>query len=136
MATTEFVDTNILVYAFAPGDPRKQGIAQEILRRRSAEDLMVSTQVLAEFANTLLGELAEPPEKVLGMLDAISPLRVIRPDAAMVRRAVEAHAQYGLHFYDGMIVAAAERGGCRRIWSEDLNPGQTYFGVAVENPFD
>ncbi len=23
----------------------------------------------------------------------------------MVRRAVQAHAQYGLHFYDGMIVA-------------------------------
>ena len=44
-------------------------------------------------------------------------------------------AKYGLHFYDGMIVAAAERGGCGRIWSEDLNPGHKYFGVAVENPF-
>jgi predicted nucleic acid-binding protein len=48
---------------------------------------------------------------------------------------VDAHAQYGVHFYDGMIVAAAERGGCERIWSEDLNAGQKYFGIAVENPF-
>jgi predicted nucleic acid-binding protein len=48
---------------------------------------------------------------------------------------VEARAAYGLHFYDGMIVAAAERGGCERIWSEDLNAGQKYFGVTVENPF-
>jgi predicted nucleic acid-binding protein len=40
-----------------------------------------------------------------------------------------------VHFYDGMIVAAAERGGCGRIWSVDLNTGQKYFGIAVENPF-
>jgi hypothetical protein len=31
--------------------------------------------------------------------------------------------------------AAAERGACRRIWSEDLNAEQQYFGVTVENPF-
>jgi predicted nucleic acid-binding protein len=68
-------------------------------------------------------------------LDALWPIRAIASDAEMVRRAVEAKAEYGLHFYDGMIVAAAERGGCGRIWSEDLNPGQQYFGVAVENPF-
>jgi predicted nucleic acid-binding protein len=60
---------------------------------------------------------------------------VIAPDSATVRRAVEAREQYGLHFYDGMMVAAAERAGCPRIWSEDLNPGQVYFGVRVENPF-
>jgi predicted nucleic acid-binding protein len=34
-----------------------------------------------------------------------------------------------------MIVAAADRGGCEKIWSEDLNTGQEYFGVMVENPF-
>jgi predicted nucleic acid-binding protein len=48
---------------------------------------------------------------------------------------VEAHAQFGVHFYDGLIIAAAERGGCARIFSEDLNAGQKYFGIAVVNPF-
>jgi predicted nucleic acid-binding protein len=48
---------------------------------------------------------------------------------------VEAHATYGLHFYDGMIVAAADRAGCSRIWSEDLNSGQRYFNVEAANPF-
>lgn len=38
-------------------------------------------------------------------------------------------------FYDGMIVAAAERAGCKRILSEDFNTGQEYFGVTVANPF-
>jgi len=68
-------------------------------------------------------------------LDALGPIGVVIPDADLVRRAVEVRAAYGIHFYDGMIVAAAERGGCERVWSEDLNPGQQYFGVTVENPF-
>ena len=34
-----------------------------------------------------------------------------------------------------MTMAAAERAGCKKIWSEDLNAGQTYFGIRVENPF-
>lgn len=135
VAETEFLDTNILVYAFNAADPRKQGIAQELLKRALGGDFVVSVQVLAELANTLR-KIGLAPEAVLGVLDLLEPLRVVRSDAGMVRRAVEAHAQYGLHFYDGMIVAAAERGGCRRVWSEDLNPGQTYFGMVVENPFD
>lgn len=136
VAETEFIDTNVLVYAFNAADHRKQVIAQGLVQRALVEDLVVSVQVLAELANTLLRKASQPPEAVLGILDQLELLRVIRTDAAMVRRAVEAHSRYGLHFYDGLIVAVAERGGCRRIWSEDLNPGQTYFGVAVENPFD
>lgn len=56
-------------------------------------------------------------------------------DAGVVRRAVAARRRYAIHFYDGLIVAAAERAGCSRILSEDLNAGQEYFGVRVENPF-
>jgi predicted nucleic acid-binding protein len=54
---------------------------------------------------------------------------------AETRRAVEARAAYGIHFFDGMIVAAPERSGCEKILSEDLNSQQKYFGVAVANPF-
>ena len=68
-------------------------------------------------------------------LDAIAAIPLVTPDCEMVQRAVEARAEYGIHFYDGMIIAAAERAGCARIWSEDLNPGQKYFGILVANPF-
>jgi predicted nucleic acid-binding protein len=69
------------------------------------------------------------------MLDALRPIKTVIPDLDLVRRAIEAHDQYAIHFYDGMIVAAAERAGCARIWSEDLNAGQRYFDIPVENPF-
>jgi predicted nucleic acid-binding protein len=137
MPAPDFLDTNVLVYAYDPSDTRKQRIAQDLVRRALTRDILVSTQVLAEFAATLLHKMAPAarPEDVAAVLDALGPIRVVVPDGDIVRRAVDVRAQYGVHFYDGMIVAAAERGGCERIWSEDLNAGQKYFGIAVENPF-
>ncbi|MBZ5623633.1 MAG: PIN domain-containing protein [Acidobacteriia bacterium] len=138
MSDPEFLDTNVLVYAYDPSDSRKQRIAQDLVRRALTGGILVSTQVLAEFAATLLHKMtpAARPRDVTAVLDALGPIRVILPDADVVRRAVQVRAEYGVHFYDGMIVAAAERGGCGRIWSEDFNAGQEYFGIAVKNPFE
>jgi predicted nucleic acid-binding protein len=137
MSAPEFLDSNVLVYAHDDGDPRKQEIAQGLIRRALLGEMVVSTQTLAEFSATLLQRFSTSysSDEVLALLDALSPIRLVVPDAGIVRRAVEAHQIYGVHFYDGMIVAAAERGGCERIWSEDLNAGQKYFRVEVRNPF-
>ena len=137
MSDPDFLDSNVLVYAYDMSDPRKQRLAQDLVRKAIAGESVMSTQVLAEFAATLLHKLSPPvpPDAVLLILNALGPIRLVAPDGDIVRRAVEARASYGLHFYDGMIVAAAERAGCGRIWSEDLNAGQRYFGVTVTNPF-
>lgn len=137
MSAPEFLDSNVLVYAHDDSDPRKQEIAQGLVRRAVLGEMVVSTQTLAEFSATLLQRFSKSfsSDEVLGILDALAPIRLVVPDAGIVRRAVEAHEIYGVHFYDGMIVAAAERAGCERIWSEDLNAGQKYFGVTVTNPF-
>ncbi|HTP87678.1 MAG TPA: PIN domain-containing protein [Bryobacteraceae bacterium] len=137
MPVPEFLDTNILIHAYDPGDPRKQRIARNLVRRALNGEVILSTQVLGEFAATLLHKMNPParPRDVAAALDALSPIRAVVPDPDVVRRAVELRAEYGLHFYDGLIVAAAERGGCSRIWSEDLKAGQQYFGVKVANPF-
>ena len=137
MSGPDFLDTNIFVYAYTPGDVRKQKIAQGIVAKALSGEGVASVQVMGEFAATLLHKVARPlsPEEVLIALDALGALRLVHPDHGMVRRAVDARAAYGIHLYDGLIVAAAERGGCRRILSEDLNAGQKYFQIPVENPF-
>lgn len=137
MNVAEFLDTNVLVYAYDVSDPLKQGLARDLVRRAIAGEIVTSTQVLAEFAATLLHKLSPParPEDVIAILNALGPIRLVVPDGDLVRRAVEARSEYGLHFWDGMIVAAAERAGCGQLWTEDLNPGQAYFGVMPANPF-
>ncbi len=137
MPAADFLDTNVLVYAYDLTDPRKRSIAQDVVRRALAGESVISTQVLSELAVTLLHKISPPisPPDLMAVLDALSPIRVICPGADMIRRALEARVAYGLHFYDCMIVAAAERAGCERIWSEDLNAGHRYFDIVVENPF-
>jgi len=137
MPDPDFLDTSILVYAYDPSDRKKQQIARDLVRKAIEGESTISTQVLAEFAATILHKMrpAARSEDVAAVLDALAAIHIVHPDAEMVRRAVEAHSEYGVHFYDGMIVAAAERAHCSRIWSEDLNSGQAYFGATVENPF-
>ncbi len=136
MSAHDFLDTNVLVYAYETADPRKQQIAQQMIKSAVAGEMVISTQVIGEFAATLLHKVSPKmsPDAVGTILDALAAIRFVHTDLD-TRRAVEAHATYGIHFYDGLIVASAERAGCERIWSEDLNPGQRYFGVIVENPF-
>ena len=138
MSAPDFLDTNVLVYAYDTNHPEKQKVARELLKSGIAGKLVISTQVLAEFAATLLHKISPAPNAhaVLKGLDAMAPIRLVTPDSELIRRAVEVHASYGIHFYDGMIVAAAERAGCGRIWSEDFNAGQKYFGITVTNPFN
>ena len=137
MPGAEFLDTNLLVYAYDASDPVKQRTAQDFLRRALGGDMVISPQVLAEFSATLLHKASRlvNPAEVAAILDALAPIKVVATDADIVRRAVEAHAKYGVHFYDGMIIASAERGRCYCLWSEDFNAGQEYFGVVAKNPF-
>ena len=137
MSATDFLDSNVLIYAYDETAPAKKSVAQGLVDRAVRGEVIASPQVIAEFAVTLLHKISPRADAkaVLSVLDDLGPIKLISPDWDIVRRAVEAHAHYGVHFYDGMIIASAERGGCTRIWSEDLNPGQEYFGIRVENPF-
>ncbi len=137
MSGADFLDTNVVVYAYDDSRPQKQEVARRLLKGGVSGKIVISTQVLAEFAATMLHKVSPPAtaDAVMEGLDALTAIRLIVPDAELVRRAVEARAAYGLHFYDGMIVAAAERAGCKRILSEDFSAGQEYFGVTVSNPF-
>jgi predicted nucleic acid-binding protein len=137
MSAPEFLDSNIILYAYDTSNLRKQKIAQELLKNSLAGAYVISVQVLAEVAAALLHKVApaRTPDVVAEILDDLAVIPTLSPDADIVRGAVQARSRYGVHFYDGMILAAAGRAGCKTIWSEDLNAGQDYFGMKVENPF-
>ena len=132
----DFIDTNVVVYANDKRDIEKQKRALEIMEKAFRErSATISQQVLQEYANTALKKLNQSPQIVLRQLVLLEELPVIFTDAAMVRRAVEMTSLYGVSFWDAGILAAAEKAGCNRILSEDLNTGQSYGTIMVENPF-
>ncbi|MGB0744989.1 MAG: PIN domain-containing protein [Opitutales bacterium] len=131
-----FIDSNIIVYANDLRDPEKQAKALSIIEQSflSAEGVL-SVQVLQEYANTALYKLHQDRGVVLNQIALLSQMKMVEPDSALVARAVELTGLFPLSFWDASIIAAAERAGCRRLLSEDLNPGQSYGMVEVNNPF-
>lgn len=138
MKGLDFIDTNILVYAYDTGSPDKQRIARSILTMAVKEENgIVSTQVLSEFISVLTRKINKvlSYSEALDLIESIQFPRVLEVDFPMVKRAVRLADLYSILYWDGLIMAAAERGGCDRLLSEDLNNGQQYGSVTVFNPF-
>ena len=135
-ASAVFVDTNVLLYAASgrAADMAKTARALEVLTN---QQICLSFQVLQEFyAN------AVNPKK-LGMTSAEAadwcnawlqcPIASLGLETFV--RTLELVHRYQINNWDAAILAAAQQLGCTIVYSEDLNHGQDYDGVLVENPF-
>ena len=67
------------------------------------------------------------------VLAAMKPCEPVTPEVVLA--GIDNARRYQISYWDGAIIAAAERLGARIVYSEDLNHGQTYGSVRVENPF-
>jgi predicted nucleic acid-binding protein len=137
MPARPFVDTNVLVYAVAgPGpDAGKAERARALLR---AGTVCLSTQVLGEFYCAVTHTRRSSPlqhKEALAWVQMWKRHDVRDITLAHVDLALELRARFGISYYDALIVAAARLAGCPVLYSEDLNHGQDYGGVRVENPF-
>jgi predicted nucleic acid-binding protein len=130
-----FLDTNVVVYAFDRADPARQRTAIALLT--GGGRLVVSTQVLLEAWWVLTRKLESPldEDRAREVIDQLCCLPVVATDAELVRRAIDAGRRFRIAVWDALIVEAARSGGCRRLLSEDLQPGMDFDGVVVENPF-
>ena len=132
---SSFIDTNVVVYAFDRADPSKQHIAIEILE--GDKRLVLSTQVLLEAWWVLTRRLAEPLDEsdAAEVIDRLGKLPVVSTDTQLVRQAIDTSRRFGIAIWDALIIEAARAAGCKTLLSEDLQTGQDFDGVTVENPF-
>jgi len=131
-----FIDTNILVYAADDTDRAKFDAACEIVFKAASDaGYLVSAQVVNEFASVLYRKLKKTDDEVLELLDLVKSLNIVPLLPEWTCRAVQIKAQYGLQFFDSLLLAAAEANRCDTILTEDLNDGQVYAGVRAVNPF-
>ena len=127
-----FVDTNIVVYAFS--DDLRSQKAQALL----AASPVVSAQVLNEFANIARKKLAMSWREIRNALEDIRILAsdVVTLDDRLTIAALELADRYRFSFYDALVVAAALRAGCDRLYSEDMHDGLLVEKqLTISNPF-
>ena len=131
-----FLDTNVIVYANDARDTAKQERAIDVVTMAIRDATgVVSTQVLQEYVFAASTKLAQNDDAILRQLQALESLEVVIVPPPLIRRALEVSGRYRISYWDACILAAAEHARCPVVLSEDLNCGQLYAGVRVENPF-
>lgn len=139
MAASSFIDTNVFVYQLDNGDPRKQAIANELVRDAlRTQDACISFQVVQECLNVITTKAHVPlsGQDAQAYLDAVfAPLLQVGASIELYRRALDLRTRWQFSFYDALIVAAALAAGCTRLLSEDLQHGQKVEQLTIVNPF-
>ena len=136
MSGKEFVDTNILVYAFdrTAGDKREK--AKTLLTRLWSERTgCLSLQVIQEFYVTSAKKLAMPAADALTQIERFGKWTVHRPALDDVLLAIQLHRAKKIAFWDALILRSAMAAGCSVLWTEDLTAGQRWDDLVVRNPF-
>jgi predicted nucleic acid-binding protein len=131
------LDSNILLYSIsgAPQDAEKAAIAAALLQ---ATDLALSVQVLQEFyvqATRATRPNRIPHDKAQAFVEAWLRFPIQEMTVDIVRAAIESSIRFRISYWDAAIIEAAVALGCKEVLSEDLNPGQSYGGIRVVNPF-
>jgi predicted nucleic acid-binding protein len=130
-----FLDTNVLLYAAlgSADAPAKYERALELLTTRFG----TSGQVLAEFYVNAQRKGARPltQEEAQEWVFRLSKKPFQPVDYKVVKGGIDLARRHRISYWDGAVIAAAERLGARVAYSEDLNHGQTFGSVRVENPF-
>lgn len=131
-----FVDTNVLLYASDPADRIKQDAARlwlMALWEQGAGSL--SWQVLHEFYVNATRKLGISHHKARSTVEAFASWQPIDTTLGLIQRAWHWIDEAHLSYWDSLILAAAERAGCRWLLSEDFQEGRRFGSVTIVNPF-
>ena len=138
MSAELFADTNILVYAFDRGEPAKQVITQELLRREGTTgNIAVSTQVLQEFYVAVTRKLTATLSvtQAYKAVCCFAEYPLVQVDVALILRAIRRNETERISLWDALIIEAALKAGCKTLLSEDMQAGRGVDGLQIQNPF-
>jgi predicted nucleic acid-binding protein len=131
-----FVDSNVLLYSVDSRDSKRRAQAvqalDELWRSRSGR---ISWQVLHEFYWNAVKKMGANRDAVRRQVELYEAWQPVHADGEIIRRAWFWETESRISFWDAMIVSAAERCGCIRLLSEDLQAGRRFQTVEVVNPF-
>jgi predicted nucleic acid-binding protein len=137
------VDTNILVYAYDPGELERQGRAIQLLDQLHLSGTgRLSVQCLGEFfsATTRPLRLSPPRLTTAEALQSIEQMarhfEVYPLTSITILEACRGVRDHQLSYYDSQIWAIARLNQVSVVFTEDFQHGQTLEGVQFINPFN
>jgi predicted nucleic acid-binding protein len=132
MPAKAFFDSSVLIYTLSRTDPRSL-VTFELLDRGG----IISVQVLNEFANVASKKLRLDWQRIEEILDEIR--EYLEPPVPLTlsihELALAIARRYKYTIYDSLLIAAALESGCKMLYSEDMQDGQTIGSLTIRNPF-
>jgi predicted nucleic acid-binding protein len=138
MTVLAFLDTNVLVYAADDHDLGRRDRARAWIAacwQRHCGRL--STQVLNEYYTVIRRKFptlvaAGDARAEIRRLQAWQPWQI---DHQTIEAAWAVEVRYGFHYWDALMLAAAQQQGCNYLISEDLQHDQRIDTLRILNPF-
>jgi predicted nucleic acid-binding protein len=138
MSDKAFFDTNVLVYAFDRGSPKKREVAKSLISEcGTVGDLVLSTQVLQEFYVVSTKKLAQPLSREVAaeVVNDLAEFPLVQIDKGLIIQAMIRHRENEFSFWDCLIVEAALQSGCSLLLTEDMHSGKYIDKLEIRNPF-
>jgi predicted nucleic acid-binding protein len=133
-----FVDTNVILYLRDASAPAKNQACVAWLSRLSASKMVtINRQVINEaYANLIYkSPFKLQPTDARQFVGSLEDFAMAPTGPLVLAEAWGIQDQYGLHFWDALLIASANAAACDYFLSEDLSDGQLYDRVRAINPF-
>jgi predicted nucleic acid-binding protein len=131
------IDTNVWLYSHDTRDPRKQGIAQQLIA--TTRPLALPWQVGCEFVAAsrklaTAGFTESQAWAALAIMQAIADV-ILLPVPDLWPETQTLQARHSLSFWDALLVSACLRGSVSVLYTEDMGAPRTINGLSLVNPF-
>jgi predicted nucleic acid-binding protein len=131
-----FVDSNVLVYS----DDRRAGLKRERARELIREVMtagtgVLSLQVFQEYFSISTKKLGISADGARKRIELFSQLDIVILGFPDLLAAIDLHRLHQFSIWDALVIRAALNGGCRILYSEDLQDGRRIEGLEIVNPF-
>ncbi len=136
MRGRSFLDSKLLLYTDERSNARKRGAALDLTEgcRRSRNGVL-SVQVLQEYFSIATRKLGVEPAVARRKVELFAQFPTVTTESEDVLSAIDLHRLHQLSFWDALILRAALRARCTRLYTEDFQHGQRFDGLEVVNPF-
>jgi predicted nucleic acid-binding protein len=131
-----FIDPNVILYTYDKRTDKSDQAEQWIQWLWANAAGAISWQVIQEFYWNAIRKFRAPAAEIREHVAMLVELRPPEVTLGLLERAWFWTDRASLSFWDALIVAAAERSGCRWLLSEDFQAGRQFGSVTVLNPFE
>jgi predicted nucleic acid-binding protein len=130
------LDSNVLAYAEGVNGAARKRTALDIIARLSEQSTFVPVQALGELFHVLVRKAGRSPVRArAAILSWQDTFPVIETSSSVMLAATDLAVDHQLSIWDAVILSSSAAAGCRLLLSEDMQPGFTWNGVTVANPF-